>query len=68
MLTIEKYKTKQNMNNELKTKDILEGITFILMCVAIIGMICVLYEVNELKGLSKGASNFRSIEYRKQNE
>ena len=47
------------MNNELKTKDILEGITFILMCIAIIGMVCVLYEVNELKGLSKGASNFR---------
>ena len=48
-------------NNELKTKDILEGITFILMCVAIIGLMCVLYEVNELKGLSKGASNFRTI-------
>jgi hypothetical protein len=53
------------MSNELKTKDILEGISFILMCIAIIGLICVLYEVNELKGLSKGASNFRSIEYRK---
>jgi hypothetical protein len=53
------------MNNELKTKDIVEGITFILMCVAIIGMVCVLYEVNELKGLSKGASNFRSITIRK---
>jgi len=49
------------MNNELKRKDILEGVTFILMCVAIIGLMCVLYEVNELKGLSKGASNFRSI-------
>ena len=49
------------MNNELKTKDILEGITFILMCIVIIGMVCVLYEVNELKGLSKGASNFRTI-------
>ena len=48
-------------NNELKTKDILEGVTFILMCVAIIGLMCVLYEVNELKGLSKGASNFRTI-------
>jgi len=53
------------MNNELKTKDILEGVTFILMCVAIIGLMCVLYEVNELKGLSKGASNFRSITMRK---
>ena len=49
------------MNNELKTKDVLEGITFILMCVAIIGMVCVLYEVKELKGLSKGASNFRIV-------
>ena len=48
-------------NNELKTKDILEGVTFILMCIAIIGLMCVLYEVNELKGLSKGASNFRTI-------
>ena len=54
------------MNNELKTKDIVEGITFILMCIAIIGMVCVLYEVNELKGLSKGASNFRIVN-RKQN-
>ena len=59
-------KQKQNsMSNELKTKDIVEGITFILMCIAIIGMVCVLYEVNELKGLSKGASNFRSITMRK---
>ena len=49
------------MSNELKTKDIVEGITFILMCIAIIGMVCVLYEVNELKGLSKGASNFRIV-------
>jgi hypothetical protein len=49
------------MSNELKTKDILEGISFILMCIAIIGLMCVLYEVNELKGLSKGARNFRSI-------
>jgi len=48
-------------NNELKTKDVLEGISFILMCIAIIGLMCVLYEVNELKGLSKGASNFRTI-------
>jgi hypothetical protein len=49
------------MSNELKTKDVLEGISFILMCIAIIGLMCVLYEVNELKGLSKGASNFRTI-------
>ncbi len=49
------------MNNELKTKDIIEGITFILMVVGIIGLMCVLYEVNELKRLTKGASNFRIV-------
>ena len=53
------------MNNKLKTKDIVEGIGFILMVVGIIGLMCVLYEVNELKGLMKGASNFRSITIRK---
>ena len=53
------------MNNELKTKDIIEGITFILMVVGIIGMLCVLYEVKELKELTKDASNFRSITIRK---
>jgi hypothetical protein len=49
------------MNNELKTKDILEGITFILMIVATIGMYCLLYEVTELRELTKGATNFRTI-------
>ena len=49
------------MNNELKTKDILEGIAFILMIVATIGMFCLLYEVKELRELTKGASNFRTI-------
>ena len=49
------------MNNELKTKDILEGITFILMVVATICMFCLLYEVKELRELTKGASNFRTI-------
>jgi hypothetical protein len=53
------------MSNELKTKDIVEGIGFILWVVGIIGMFCLLYEVNELKRLTKNASNFRSIEYRK---
>ena len=47
--------------NELKTKDILEGITFILMIVATIGMFCLLYEVKELRELSKGATDFRTI-------
>jgi hypothetical protein len=49
------------MNNELKTKDTLEGITFILMIVATIGMFCLLYEVKELRELTKSATNFRTI-------
>jgi hypothetical protein len=49
------------MNNEIKTKDIIEGITFILMIVATIGMFCLLYEVKELREITKGASNFRTI-------
>ena len=49
------------MNNELKTKDIVEGITFILMIVATIGMFCLLYEVKELRELTKSATNFRTI-------
>jgi hypothetical protein len=53
------------MSNKITKKNLIEGIGFILMVVGIIGLICVLYEVNELKGLMKGASNFRSIEYRK---
>jgi hypothetical protein len=49
------------MNNEIKTKDIIEGITFILMIVATIGMFCLLYEVKELRELTKGASNLQTI-------
>ena len=49
------------MNNELKTKDILEGMAFILMIVATIGMYCLLYEVKELRELTKSATNFRTI-------
>ena len=49
------------MNNELKTKDILEGITFILMIVATIGMFCLLYEVKELRQLTRSATDFRTI-------
>ena len=49
------------MNNELKTRDILEGITFILMIVATIGMFCLLYEVKELRDLTKSATDFRTI-------
>ena len=53
-----------NSNKEL-TKNIIEGITFVLWVVAIIGMLCVLYEVKELRELTKDASNFRSIVNRK---
>ncbi len=49
------------MNNKLKRKDILEDITFILMVVATIGMYCLLYEVKELRELTKSATNFRTI-------
>jgi hypothetical protein len=49
------------MKKKKKTKDILEGITFILMIVATIGMFCLLYEVKELRELTKGSSNFRTI-------
>ena len=46
-------------------KDIMEGITFVLWVVGIIGLMCVLYEVKELRDVTKDASNFRSITYRK---
>jgi len=49
------------MNNEIKTKDIVEGITFILMIVATIGMFCLLYEVKELRELTNGVSNLQTI-------
>ena len=48
------------MNKEL-IKDIVESIGFILMVVGIIGMMCVLYEVKELRELTKSATNFRTI-------
>ena len=49
-----------NSNKEL-TKNIIEGITFVLWVVAIIGMLCVLYEVKELRDVTKDASNFRIV-------
>ena len=51
----------------MNKKTIIEGVGFILMVVTILTLLCVLYEVNELKGLMKDASNFRSIANRKQN-
>ena len=47
--------------NKITKKDLIEGIGVILMIVGIIGLMCVLLKVNELKGLSKGASNFRIV-------
>ena len=47
--------------NKITKKDIVEGIGFILMVVGIIGLMCVLYEVKELRELSKGATDFRTI-------
>lgn len=51
--------------NKINKKEIIEAITFILMTVGIIGMLCLVYEVTELKKLTKDASNFRSITIRK---
>ena len=42
-------------------KDIMEGIVFVLWVVAVLGMMCLLYEVKELREVTKNASNFRSI-------
>jgi predicted rRNA methylase YqxC with S4 and FtsJ domains len=46
----------------ISKKDIVEAMGFILMVVSIITLICVLYEVNELKGDVK---ELRSIVNRK---
>jgi hypothetical protein len=51
--------------NKITKKDIIEGIGFIIMVVGILTLLCVLYEVNELKELTKDANNFRSIVNRK---
>lgn len=50
-----------NKDNKITKKDIVEGIGFILIVVGIIGLMCVLYEVNYLKGLTKSATDFSSI-------
>ena len=57
---------QQDMNNNKElTKDIIEGITFILMTLSIIGLMCVLYEVNKV---SKDIKVLKSMTIRKQNE
>lgn len=43
-------------------KDIMEGITFVLWVVAVLGMMCVLYEVN---GLQREIKELKSITNRK---
>ena len=45
-------------NKEFK---IIEAVGFILMVVGIITLLCVMYEVKELRDVTKDASNFRSI-------
>ena len=42
-------------------KDIMEALGFILMVVGIITLLCVLYEVKELRDLTRNATNFRTI-------
>lgn len=47
--------------NKITKKDMVEGIVFILMTLSIIGLMCVLYEVKELRDLTKSATDFRTI-------
>ena len=46
-------------------KDIMEGIVFVLWVVALLGMVCVLYEVNELQ---REVKELKVITNRKQYE
>lgn len=46
-------------------KDIMEGIVFVLWVVAVLGMVCVLYEVNELQ---REVKELKVITNRKQYE
>ena len=45
----------------MNKKTIIEAVGFILMVVGIITLLCVMYEVKELRDVTKDASNFRSI-------
>jgi hypothetical protein len=47
--------------NKITKGDIIEAVTFILMTVGIITIMCLLYEVKELRELTKSVNNFRSI-------
>ena len=45
----------------MNKKTIIETVGFILMVVTILTLLCVLYEVNELKELTRSATDFRTI-------
>lgn len=49
------------MDNKITKKDIVEAVGFILMVVSIITLLCVTYEVKELRNLTKSATDFRTI-------
>ena len=41
------------MDNKITKRDIIEAVTFILMTVGILTMICVLYQLNEVNTMVK---------------
>ena len=45
----------------MNKKTIIEAVGFILMVVTILTLLCVLYEVKELRDLTKSATDFRTI-------
>ena len=45
----------------MNKKTIIEAVGFILMVVTILTLLCVLYEVKELRDLTKNATDFRTI-------
>ena len=47
--------------NKINKRDTIEGITFILMTVGVLALLCALYEVKGLRELTKSATDFRSI-------
>jgi len=47
--------------NKINKKDIVEAVGFIIMVVGIITLLCVMYEVKELRDLTKNATDFRTI-------
>ena len=47
--------------NKINKRDTIEGITFFLMTVGVLALLCALYEVKGLRELTKSATDFRSI-------